>query len=66
MSPSDMSRTGRNLFWARRGVEECGGGFLGLFLSILIGRSEKKSAERRDQAKKHKPDIFDRILQIYD
>lgn len=65
MSLKDMSRTGRDLFWSRRGIEECGGGFLGLFLSKLIAKSERKlSREKRHN--EQKDDFFDKILKLFD
>ena len=32
MSLRDTARIGRNLYWTRRGIDEFGGGFLGLLL----------------------------------
>ena len=64
MSLKDMSRTGRDLFWSRRGIEECGGGFLGLFLSKLIARSERKLACERGR-NEQKEDVFDMILKFF-
>ena len=32
MSLRDTARIGRNLHWTRRGIDEFGGGFLGLIL----------------------------------
>lgn len=65
MSLKSMARTGRDAVWTRRGIEEFGGGFLGLFLMKLVEKSEEKIAQKQDATKK-KSDIFDRILQLFD
>lgn len=46
MSMRDSARTGRDVYWTRRGIDELGGGFLGLFLLKLT--------EKCEHAKKHK------------
>lgn len=46
MSFKNAGRTGRDVYWTHRGIDEFGGGFLGLFLLKLI--------EKCEQAKKRK------------
>lgn len=65
MSLKDMAKTGRNAVWARRGVDEFGGGFLGLFLMKLLQKSEERIAKKQ-QKEEIRPDVFDRILNLFD
>ena len=65
MSLKDMARTGRNAVWTRRGVDEFGGGFLGLFLMKLLQKSEERIAKKQ-QKEEARPDVFDRILNLLD
>jgi len=65
MSLRNMAKTGRDVFWSRRGVEEFGGGFLGLFLMKLTEKSEERMARKRENKGK-KLDFFDRILDLFD
>ena len=41
MSLRDSARTGRDVYWTRRGIDEFGGGFLGLFLLKLTEKCEQ-------------------------
>ena len=65
MSLKDMARTGRDVVWTRRGVDEFGGGFLGLFLMKLVEKSEAKLA-REKGAKEEPRDLFDKLLTLFD
>lgn len=65
MSLKDMAKTGRKAVWARRGVDEFGGGFLGLFLMKLLQKSEERTAKKQ-QKEEIRPDVFDRILNLFD
>lgn len=65
MSLKSMARTGRDAVWTRRGIEEFGGGFLGLFLMKLVEKSEEKIASEKNDSIK-KPGIFDRLLRLFD
>lgn len=65
MSLKSMARTGRDAVWTRRGIEEFGGGFLGMFLMKLVEKSEEKIASEKNGSTK-KPDIFDRLLRLFD
>lgn len=66
MSLKEMAKTGRNVTWSQRGMENLGGGFLGLFLLKLIGKSEEKLEHERKGMKNRKPDFFDRLLRFLD
>jgi len=64
MSVFKSARFGRNLIWMRRGIDECGGGFLGLFLFSLFERSEerqKKKEQERAQRKSPLDGLLDAI-----
>lgn len=57
----DSARTGRDLFWTFKGMDQCGGGFLGLFLFKLLERNQKRKAQK--PPKDSKTDrLFDAIL----
>lgn len=56
----DSEKTGRGLFWTGRGIEECGGGFLGLFLFKLLERNQKRKQE--SSIKSRTDGFFDSIL----
>ena len=65
MSLKETAQTGRNIVWTRRGIEELGGGFLGLFLLKLIGKSEERQAKKK-QDDKTSTGFFDRFLSLFD
>lgn len=65
MSLKETAQTGRNIAWTRRGIEELGGGFLGLFLLKLIGKSEERQAKKK-QKSKPSSGVLDRFLSLFD
>ena len=65
MSLRSTAQTGRDAFWANRGIEEFGGGFLGLFLLKLTEKAEEHRA-KREQVLSPKEGIWDRILTFFD
>lgn len=46
MSLRDSARTGRDVYWTRRGIDELGGGFLGLFLLKLTEKCEQSKKRK--------------------
>ena len=65
MALKDTARTGRDAVWTRRGIEEFGGGFIGLFLMKLIQKSEEKLARESHEHEK-RSSVFDWILKLFD
>jgi hypothetical protein len=65
MSLKKMGRTGRDIIWSKKGIRECGGGFLGIFLMKLISKSEEK-LEREEKRKSKKEDFIDKLLSLFD
>ena len=51
MSLRDTARIGRDIYWTRRGIDEFGGGFLGLFLLKITELWEKCQNKASDKAK---------------
>jgi len=63
MSLRDSARTGRDVYWTRRGVDEFGGGFLGLFLLKL---TEKCEQAKKRKASGHKGGgFFDKLVDLF-
>ena len=54
MSLRDTARIGRNLHWTRRGIDEFGGGFLGLLLLKMTEWWENRHSN--DNSKKNNVD----------
>lgn len=61
MSLKDSANVGRRVVWTQRGIEACGGGFLGLFLSMLLGRSEERRKKSDGTPRKA---VLDSILDL--
>jgi hypothetical protein len=63
MSLRDSARTGRDVYWTRRGIDELGGGFLGLFLLKL---TEKCEQAKKRKASGHKGGgFFDKLVDLF-
>lgn len=63
MSLRDTARTGRDVYWTRRGIDELGGGFLGLFLLKL---TEKCERYKKRKAGAHKGGgFFDKLVNLF-
>ncbi len=52
MSLKDTARIGRNLHWTRRGIDEFGGGFLGLLLLKMTEWWERHQSNANTQENK--------------
>ena len=65
MSLRSSARTGRDAFWARRGIEEFGGGFLGLFLMKLTEKAEARRAQISQDKTCQDKGVLDRILDFF-
>lgn len=66
MSLKKMARTGRDIFWSKKGIRELGGGFLGMFLMSLISKSEERISRQEQEVKKPKEDFADKLLSLFD
>ena len=49
MSFKNAGRTGRDVYWTHRGIDEFGGGFLGLLLLKMTEWWENRQANDRDK-----------------
>ncbi len=63
MSLHDSARTSRDLYWTRRGIDEFGGGFLGLLLLKLTEKSEQ--AKNRKASGRKDAGFFDRLANLF-
>ena len=63
MSLRDTARTGRDVYWTRRGIDEFGGGFLGLFLLKLTEKCEQ--AKKRKTSGHKGGGFFDKLLDLF-
>ena len=63
MSLRNSARVGRDLYWTRRGIDEFGGGLLGVLLLAITEKSEQ--VPTRDSSRFTKKGFFNRLLTLF-
>ena len=63
MSLRNSSRVGRDLYWTRRGIDEFGGGLLGVLLMYITEKCEQFSI--RDSSRRRSGGFLNRIINIF-
>ena len=63
MSLKDSARVGRDLYWTRRGIDEFGGGLLGVLLMTITEKCEQFAI--RDPSRRSRSGFLNRILSIF-